>query len=913
METPEIDRLNAAQWARLREEVDGAMDLPASEAESRLRSRLRDEPLVLSCALSMLAEDEPSAQRMTPLEAGRGDGIEVGPYRTRRQIAVGGMGTVYLAARSDGAIQRLVALKIIRPHLGTTEVLNRFRRERQVQANLDHPGIVRLLDGGATADGQPYLVMEYVEGKPIDVYCDEQRLSIAERLKLFRKVVDAVSHAHQGLVVHRDLKPSNLLVTSRGEPKLLDFGIAKVLDPEKNSAEPEVTGLAMRFLTPAYASPEQMRGSEVTTASDLYSLGVLLYRLLSGRVPYDLKGLSPAEVERLVCEVEPPRASAAVRGPVPAGEPPAETLAANRRTTPADLVRRLSGDLDAIAAMCMRKEARRRYASAASLGEDIDRFLASKPVLARPDSWAYRTGKFVNRNRPSVFLAALSLISLCGGLAFSLEQNAALRRTGKQLVDQRDIAEKRLDRLRSLRKDVVRTARRIHQMVPEALEEVSNLLRTVEYNLSQESELASGDPAVLLEVAEGHIALGRIRYNMRSGNLGLREEATDSYSRALDALDAANQLIPGDARLVLPYREALDLLAGLKRSVRDQAGALACYERLLEVCAAVEERQGDSSNVLGARCLANESSSRIFRSLGRSEEALARAQQACVDWDLSSPENPELAGFREGQQAYFDLALAGALIDCGEFQRAHDTLLLAEPTYQEVMGQHQGLGPSSNRSIFLRKRAEALQGLGSPEAGDLFRLAVASAEHVLTSTPTDHRARALYRSALYQYADHLLRNGQPKKAATLAEGVQDQTSVLQESFPSLMETGYVRQIETDLLLGRLRMAQGDLVTAVEHLAGAQRSHEELARLAPWDWVIGSLEIQTQLLRAKLRYIEGRRSASSARVRARELGLALVAQAQEMLDSASERGVDDYQFRNMTQQTQELAAQFAELE
>jgi serine/threonine protein kinase len=239
------------------------------------------------------------------------EGRRVGPYQLVRRLGQGGMGAVYLADRADETFQKQVAIKLIRPGLDSAEILRRFRTERQTLADLDHTNIAKLLDGGTTEDGLPYLVMEYVEGSPIDEFSDERRLSIRERVGLFRTVCTAVQAAHRSLVVHRDIKPSNILVTASGEPKLLDFGIAKIL-PREGKSSADFTRTVERMMTPQYASPEQLRGGPISTSSDIYSLGVLLYRLLTGHHPYQLDGLSPGEMERLICEQEPSRPSTSV-------------------------------------------------------------------------------------------------------------------------------------------------------------------------------------------------------------------------------------------------------------------------------------------------------------------------------------------------------------------------------------------------------------------------------------------------------------------------------------------------------------------------------------------------------------------------------------------------------------------------
>src|SRR6266568_1726774 len=276
------------------------------------------------------------------------------------------MGEVYLA--HDPELDRKVAIKLIKSHLKTKELLRRFRNERQILANLQHPNIARLFEAGANADGLPFFVMEYVEGKPIDQYANEQQLSLTDRLKLFRTVCSAITCAHQNLVIHRDIKPNNILVTANGEPKLLDFGIAKLLH-ETDSQEATLT--MFHAMTPEYASPEQVKGEAITTASDVYSLGVLLYELLTGRRPYKLKRLTTDEITKAICEQEPAKPSASIR---------------NQKS--------LRGDLDNIVLKALRKEPQRRYASVEQFSEDIRRHLEGLPVIARKDTVAYRTSKF---------------------------------------------------------------------------------------------------------------------------------------------------------------------------------------------------------------------------------------------------------------------------------------------------------------------------------------------------------------------------------------------------------------------------------------------------------------------------------------------------------------------------------------
>ena len=344
-------------------------------------------------------------------------GDRIGPFRIVREIGHGGMGTVYLAERCDGHFEQRVALKLIR-HAASGALVMRFLEERRILALLQHPRIAHLVDGGVSPAGEPWFAMEYVEGVPIDRYCDANAASIDERLSLFDAVCDAVQHAHTHLIVHRDLKPSNILVTADGRIKLLDFGIAKMLDPivqeteDGGEAEPPTR---LRAMTPEYAAPEQILGQPVSTATDVYALGILLYVLLTGQRPYDVRHRSPAEVERIVCEIDPPRPSAVVSDAAATTEH-RELSARQRRTSPDRLCRALRGDLDTIVMQALRKEPARRYASAAALREDVRRFRERRPVLARGDGTAYRLRKFSRRHATglAVSIAAVGFLAAAG-------------------------------------------------------------------------------------------------------------------------------------------------------------------------------------------------------------------------------------------------------------------------------------------------------------------------------------------------------------------------------------------------------------------------------------------------------------------------------------------------------------------
>ena len=373
----------------------------------------------------------------------------IGNYRVLREIGRGGMGAVYLAERDD-EIRKRVALKVIRRGMDSDDIIRRFRNERQILAALEHPNIARLLDGGTTEGGLPYFVMEYIEGSPLLDYCDRHKLSTAERLKLFRQICSAVSYAHQNLVVHRDLKPSNILVTADGIPKLLDFGIAKMLNPEIFDSTMNPTETAHQIMTPIYASPEQVRGEQITTASDVYSLGVLLYELLTGHRPYQIKNNTHVEIIRAVCETEPQRPSAIVNRieeiKMPDGTTERvitpETVSRSRDVQTGKLQRQLSGDLDNIVLTALRKEPQRRYNSVERFSEDLRRHLEGLPVSARADTFRYRAEKFIARNRFTVAAGALATLALLVAVAVTLVQNSRIAAQRNVAEEQRLNAEK---------------------------------------------------------------------------------------------------------------------------------------------------------------------------------------------------------------------------------------------------------------------------------------------------------------------------------------------------------------------------------------------------------------------------------------------------------------------------------------
>lgn len=421
----------STDWKRIRALFEKAVELTSAERAALLDAECIGEPelrrdveMMLAADARAQADDNAVGEAAPDLLNALSDdararerdaliGLKLGPWRLLREIGRGGMGAVYLAERDDGEYLQQAAIKLVRPGWDVGELLQRFRGERQILASLNHPNIARLLDGGVSTDGKPYLVLEYVQGSEIGRYSNQHRLDIEARLRLFLTVCDAVTHAHRRLIVHRDLKPSNILVDEAGQVKLLDFGIAKLIQPNAG-----ITASAARMFTPEYAAPEQVRGDAVTTGVDVYALGLLLFDLLTGRRPYGATASTPAAYEQAILTQEPQKPSRAANE----GDAEADAHAAARNLDPAHLSARLRGDLDAIVLKALRKEPDQRYASVAAIADDVHRYLDREPVAARRGNLRYRATRFLQRHALSTGLAGIAVLSLIAGLGVALWQ-----------------------------------------------------------------------------------------------------------------------------------------------------------------------------------------------------------------------------------------------------------------------------------------------------------------------------------------------------------------------------------------------------------------------------------------------------------------------------------------------------------
>ncbi|MEY2512179.1 MAG: eukaryotic-like serine/threonine-protein kinase [Verrucomicrobiota bacterium] len=634
--------LSGERWEQVNQIVADALEQESPAARAALlaercghdRELLREVESLLeqtTHSFENFAESSTESLRreMSILAAGR----RVGAYAIIRELGRGGMGAVYLAQRADGAFEKQVAIKVLKRGTDTDEVLQRFQSEREILARLNHPNIARLLDAGTTNDGLPYFVMDYVDGKPITRYADEYRLPLVERLHLFRVVCSAVSYAHQNLIIHRDLKPSNVLVTTEGEVKLLDFGIAKLVQ-QVESEQPDVTVTMLRVMTPEYASPEQVKGEPVTTLSDVYSLGVFLYELLTGERPYKFKSRAPDVITKAICEQEPERPSTAVARSD--GNSKLETRSS----------RILKGDLDNIVLKALRKEPERRYRSVDQFSGDIRRHLEGLPVQARQDTAVYRASKFVRRHKVGVLAAGLVALALVGGTITTAWQ-------AHQTRLEKTLAEQRFAEVRKLAHSVLFDYHDAIAALPGSTAVRQRLVRDALEYLDGLSKQASNDTGLLREVAAAYEKVAMVQGGatvssrgtaLSTSNLGDTKGARENLDKALAIREKLSALEPNN-----------------KETQRDLAY---CYERIgvLYVTNGPPEKAVESLRKAAPRL-----------------EALLAADPANEDLQYNLVDNYE--GMAK--------ALGNPILpNLGDTQGALDYLAKAQPIIEKLVADH---------------------------------------------------------------------------------------------------------------------------------------------------------------------------------------------------------------------------------
>jgi serine/threonine protein kinase/tetratricopeptide (TPR) repeat protein len=578
------------RWQQVKQVLAAVLELDPEKRTDFLERSFASDPALRDDLEPMLASEESLREEFlseSDLAAAVSDipfdettwiGRRIGAYQVVEQIGAGGMGEVYRAFRADDQYRKEVALKFVRGGQFGSAIFARFKTERQILAGLDHPNLAKLLDGGATEEGFPYLVMELIEGQPITEYCDSRNLSIRERLRLFLQVCSAVHYAHQHLVIHRDIKPHNILVTPDGIPKLLDFGIAKILDAGTAELLPDATMTGFQVFTPRYASPEQIMGGPMSTASDVYSLGVVLYELLTGSGPYDLANVPAQDISRLICDTEPQKPSAAVHRSQRAPE-----FSARRQTSPDRLRRQLTGDIDNIVLMAMRREPSRRYASVKDLQEDIHRHLENIPVIARTDAAWYRANRFVKRHTAGVAATAAAVLILIVSLIVTIRAELVAKR---RFNDVRALANSLIFDVHDAVKDLPGSTPARKIIVDRALKYLNVL--------SQES---SGDLGLQRELATAYEKVGSVQGDYLENNLGDFEGTLVSYRKALELrkqIDAASR----DWNDRLALAQAYRLVAHQQWANGDPRGAREPISRAIAVSEEVNNEHPNNLKIL---------------------------------------------------------------------------------------------------------------------------------------------------------------------------------------------------------------------------------------------------------------------------------------------------------------------------
>ena len=723
-------------------------------------------------------------------------GQTVGSYRLLQNIGRGGMGDVWLAERSDGRFEKQVAVKLLRFAVASGGGASRFKREGQILAQLAHPNIAELIDAGVTSDSQPYLVLEHIQGHPITEYCDGHRLSIVDRIRLFLDVLSAVARAHANLVVHRDIKPSNVLVSDTGQVKLLDFGIAKLL-PEKAGlfVATQLTVEGAGALTPQFAAPEQITAATITTATDIYALGLLLYLLLTGRHPVDSSTTSTAELVKAIVEIEPLRPSDAV------SSANSSTIAAQRSTTTERLRRQLRGDLDTIVGKMLKKDPAERYSSVISVADDLDRFLRQMPIAARPDTLSYRAAKFARRHRLGLALAALAVT----GAAVAI---IAVKREARR-------AEARFQQVRKL----------AHTVLFELNPEIENLsgstkARELLVNTSLEyldslAKESGNDSGLQLELATAYAKIGDVQGNAKYSNLGHPDAALQSYDKAIAI-----------AQKVRRSPEALELIAntysqigsvqvmqlGLRAKGRESLGLATTIADSLP---SLTGRPYYRLRVLAYGYLGD--IDEIYDPT-RAAEPLRHALDLSAEWSHAES-GPEPSFFF----ALFTREKADILWGTGDLTAARDTLFQALDRIKQAMALDPANADGDRERLLVLERLGLVSGdpdyfnLGDQHAAtDWLRQYVQECEHRVVADPRDQRAQSDLSQGFAELAG-AYRDVDPQKARQLYERSLDASNRALQTDPE----------DADLLTWQ-SLARIWFAANLQHLGEYPRAFTELS-------------------------------------------------------------------------------------
>jgi non-specific serine/threonine protein kinase/serine/threonine-protein kinase len=610
---------------------------------------------------------------------------QIGPYRVERELGRGGMGVVLLASRADQQYRKQVAIKLLRPGHDGDNIFRRFQNERQILANLEHPNICRLLDGGVTDEGEPYFVMEHVRNaRPIDEYCASRDLGLRERLNLFRQACEAVQYAHRFLIVHRDLKPSNILVTDEGVVKLMDFGIAKNLLAGFDDPAPQTLGI--QPMTPAYASPEQLRGEAISTASDVYSLGVVLYELLTGHRPFESAEKGLPDMVQSICEEEPLRPSETIH------RPRSNSLASIRHGKPGEgFIEHLRGDLDWIILMALRKDPMRRYVSVEQFSEDIHRYMEGLPVIARSDTFSYRAGKFLGRNRLGIAAVALIVATLAGGIVSTRLEQA---RTKARFNDVRALAN-------SILFEISDAIRDLPGSTPARL----LLVERAQTYLDKLDHESGDDPSLERELAEAYKKVGEVQYRVGYPNLGDITGALASARKELtlrERISAVDHSVPAK----LAVADAQMRLGELLDGTADPQSAAAHIGQALQIREALYKENPKNVEVRSDLARSYRVAGDRAKMEGQAQSFYDFNQKALTIWEGLLAEYPQDEAVR--RQYSMDLTRIGdSLSDLGRYDEAR-------ATYERALEICQALAMANpSNAVGVRDVSNVYQRLGS--------------------------------------------------------------------------------------------------------------------------------------------------------------------------------------------------------
>jgi tetratricopeptide (TPR) repeat protein len=715
------------RWGRVREALHAASGREPAARDAFLREHCGDDFELREEVSRLLAALDASENFLEPRSPPRPDPAvgRIGPYLILETAGQGGMGTVYRAVREDDYRQQ-VALKVVKREIETDFLLDRLRHERQALALLNHPNIARLLDGGTTADGRPYLVMEWVQGAAVTEYCAARNLPLEDRLVFFVSICQAVAHAHANLVVHRDLKPSNILITDDGVPKLLDFGIAKILAAEPDPDSPPLTLPGARALTPDYASPEQVRGEPITTATDIYSLGAVLYELLTGARPHRFETRTPPEIERVVCALDVARPSmASVEGGVPSRE--------------------LRGDLDNIVLKAMEKAPARRYAHADEFAADIRRYLEGRPVSARAASLGYRAGKFARRNKTLVAAAAAVCLSLTIGLAVALWEARVARR-------ERGAAERRFELARRVAASLLYDVHdRIQDLAGSSSARELLLRKSLDYLDALSKEASS--PLLLKDLANAYQRVATLQGISGTTNLGQGEAARRSLGKARSLLERA---LAADPRSFDLRRDLATTHREFVFAAEDAAAMLEHAQKALAIVETLRRERPADPDLLDDLEKSEFSAGRALTRLDRDPEAIDFFRRSLSHAGRSLPQNVALV----------HKSLGGVLIRTGSLNEALGEYRAAAAIDEERVRKQPADGRAqvdlsydySDWALILLKLNQVGPAVEKYQLARKLRAAMAAAD------PRDARAATALSSVEWRMAYAMVRSGDRRGA-----------------------------------------------------------------------------------------------------------------------------------------------------